>query len=378
MGWTPLRDYAARRIAIIKPSSLGDIVHSLPVLSALRQRYPAAHICWVVNANYETLLTGHPDLDATLPLDRRAMRRGWMTALHTWRRFIHELRRQKFDLVVDLQGLLRSGLMTGLSGATRRVGLSSAREGASRFYTDIIQVPNAQALHAVDRYWHIAERFGVGDVPKSFRLPIDESAQRWATVVLSDMPHPWLMVGVGARWQTKRWPPEHFASLLQRAQKQFGGSAIFVGGAEETEPSRLAMSELPGPSRVLAGRTSLPQLAALLNRADVVVANDTGPLHLAAALGRPIVAPYTCTKVQLTGPYGALTGAVEAPIWCQGSRFKRCSRLECMDALAPALLWPHLEEILCRWKDQSHSDSSSPAPRRRDESYSRTPVTVST
>src|ERR1051326_2927448 len=107
MGWTPLRDYAARRIAIIKPSSLGDIVHSLPVLSALRQRYPAAHICWVVNANYETLLTGHPDLDATLPLDRRAMRRGWMTALHTWRRFIHELRRQKFDLVVDLQGLLR-------------------------------------------------------------------------------------------------------------------------------------------------------------------------------------------------------------------------------------------------------------------------------
>src|SRR5207237_2466313 len=96
MGWTPLRDYDARRMLLIKPSSLGDIIHSLPVLTALRHRYPQAHIAWVVNQGYEPLLQGHPDLDATIPLDRAAIRRGWMPAIQTCRRLIHDLRRQRF------------------------------------------------------------------------------------------------------------------------------------------------------------------------------------------------------------------------------------------------------------------------------------------
>jgi heptosyltransferase-1 len=352
MGWTPLRHYEARRIVIIKPSSLGDIVHALPVLSAMRERYPKAHIAWVVNKSYEPLLAGHPDLDETIALDRGALSRGWMHGLHTWRRLVHELRRRRFDLAIDLQGLLRSAILTRLSGATRRVGLSTAREGATFFYPDLVQVPGADGLHAVDRYWCVADRFGVGDVPLRFRLPIAEPARTWASEVLTDLPRPWVMLAVGARWPTKRWLPEHFAVLARRAQEQFGGSAIFVGAAEDTEPARLAMSELAGPSRMLAGRTTLPQLVALLSRADTVIANDTGPLHVAVALGRRVIAPYTCTQVRWTGPYSNSAAAVEAPIWCQGSRLKRCSRLECMQALTPDMLWQHVEEALCQW--QSH------------------------
>src|SRR3954468_9231139 len=101
----PLSDYPASRIALIKPSALGDIVHSLPVLSALRRRYPEAHITWVVNRGYEPLLRGHPDLTDTLPLDRRAARAGWRAAAVTYARFFRELRRRRFDLVLDLQGL---------------------------------------------------------------------------------------------------------------------------------------------------------------------------------------------------------------------------------------------------------------------------------
>src|SRR5260370_28066182 len=104
-----LKDYAARRIALIKPSALGDIIHSLPVLTALRQRYPEAYIAWVVNRHYEDLLRGHPDLDATLALDRGAAKVGIWTATCSYARFLHEFRRQKVDLVIDLQGLLRSG-----------------------------------------------------------------------------------------------------------------------------------------------------------------------------------------------------------------------------------------------------------------------------
>src|SRR5437763_12436128 len=118
---TPLTALTARRIAIIKPSALGDIVHSLPVLTALRGRYPAAHITWVVNRGYEPLLHGHPDLDATLPFDRNASRGGLLKAAANYAGFLKRFRREQFDLVVDLQGLFRSGVMAVASGAPRRV-----------------------------------------------------------------------------------------------------------------------------------------------------------------------------------------------------------------------------------------------------------------
>src|SRR5258708_4499420 len=116
-GRTPLSDYPARHIALIKPSALGDIVHALPVLTALRRRFPEAHLTWVVNRAYEPLLRGHPDLDDTLPFDRAAGRRGWWSALSNFARFLGELRRQRFDLIIDLQGLLRSGVMSLATGA---------------------------------------------------------------------------------------------------------------------------------------------------------------------------------------------------------------------------------------------------------------------
>jgi lipopolysaccharide heptosyltransferase I len=345
-----LHEYPARRIALLKPSALGDIVHSLPVLTALRERYPKAHITWVVNCAYESLLRDHPQLNATLPFDRGAARRGWWQGTRTYISFLYRLRQQRFDLVADLQGLFRTGLMCLASGAVRRVGLSSAREGARRFYTDVIPVPDADAIHAVDRYWRLAEALGAGDEPKRFHVPICDGERLWVEQTLAGCARPWQMLAVGSRWMTKRWPPAHFAALVRQAQSRFGGTAIFVGAREDTDLARQTISLLTGSTRDLTGQTSLPQLAALLARADVMVANDTGPLHLAAALGRPVVAPYTCTRAQLSGPYGAEAGTVESKVWCQGSYLKRCARLDCMAELTPARLWPLLEEILLAWE----------------------------
>jgi lipopolysaccharide heptosyltransferase I len=350
----PLDQFTAHRIALLKPSALGDIVHSLPVLTALRQRFPAAHITWVVNRSYEPLLTGHRDLSATLPFDRGAASRGTISALKTWVRFLRELRRQQFDLVIDLQGLFRSGLMARVSGAPRRVGLSTAREGATWFYTDVIPVADFHALHAVDRYWRIAEALGVGDLPRKFHLSLNADACAWADGVLVGHPRPWVMVGAGSRWVTKRWPTESFALLLRRAYTEFGGTMVLVGAPNETELSADVHRRLTAPVLDVTGRTSLPQLAALLSRADVMLANDTGPLHVAAALGRPVVAPYTCTKVLLNGPYGSEAGAVESRVWCQGSYLKRCARMECMEELTPECLWPHLHEVLQSWQTRPH------------------------
>src|SRR5262249_46653944 len=153
--------------------------------------------------------------------------------------------------------------------------------------------------HAVDRYWLVAEALGAGQGPKCFHLPVGDGDRRWAEAQLQGGPRPWLVLGVGSRWMTKRWPPEHFAPLAQPAHAHFGGSFVLVGSPDDAPLARATALRLRGLKRDLTGATSLPQLAALLEKADVMVANDTGPLHLAAALGRPVVAPYTCTRVLL-------------------------------------------------------------------------------
>lgn len=345
----PLDRVAAERIALVKPSALGDIVHALPILSAVRERFPSAHIAWVVNASYEPLLRGHPDLDAIVPFDRGSLKRGPWAALQTVFAFRRTLLQSTYDLVIDLQGLLRSGLMTWATGAARRVGLSSAREGSRWFYTDVISVPDAKRMHAVDRYWKVAEALGVGDTPKQFHLARNAEADAWAETLLAPLARPWIGVVAGARWTTKRWLPGHYQTLLQRTQDACGGSLLLVGAPEDRPDSATIAAAQVGPVLNLAGTTTITQLVALLRRVDLVVGNDTGPLHLGAALGRPVVAPYTCTRVDLTGPYG-VSGGVQTRVWCSGSLHKKCARMECMSELTPERLWPSVQEALQQWQ----------------------------
>lgn len=343
---TPLCQLKPNRVALIKPSALGDIVHSLPVLSALRRLYPDARITWVVNRAFEPLIRNHPDLSATLTFDRAAARR--VTALC---HFVRELRAARFDLAIDLQGLLRTGLMTLATGAKRRVGFANAREGATAFYTDRIAVPDADRIHAVDRYWRVVEALGGGG-EKSFHVPLDPASVDIVNHKLRALPRPLVVAIVGARWRTKRWPPGHFAELIGRGLNG-RGSVAFVGTRDDDADADAAAGGLTVPRLNLCGETSLAELAAVLAAADLVVGNDTGPLHLAAALGRPVVAPYTCTKVRLHGPYGQQSRAVEAAVPCQGSYVRTCGHMSCMKALSPDHLNDAFTEGLSAWRSGS-------------------------
>lgn len=345
----------ARRIALVKPSALGDIVHALPVLTALRVRFPAASITWVVNSAYEPLIKNHPDLSDSLAFDRGAFKKGvWHSARYAIS-FAAELRRRRFDLVIDLQGLLRTGLMTLATGARVRVGFANAREESRFAYTHRIRVPDADRIHAVDRYWRVAEALGAGDVPKRFHVPLETAEVNAVRDELARLPRPWLAVAVGAKWTTKRWPTAHFAELLNRAWTRTGGTCLFVGTSEDSALSFEVTRRLHGPARDFTGKTSLPRLAALLSLSDAMVANDTGPLHLAAALGRPCVAPYTCTRVALHGPYTSMTGGVETTVHCAGSYLKKCGNMICVSELTSDRLWPRLTEILDSWHNSSRS-----------------------
>ncbi len=321
-----------RRVVLIKPSSLGDVVHALPALGALRARWPYAKLAWVVNRGLRGLLDGHPLIDEVIPFDRAAVSPS-VSGLRSLGQFLAILRRRRFDLAIDLQGLFRSGLFTAATAAPVRVGLASAREGAPWFYTHRVADPSPRP-HAVDRLMNIAASFGASrEAPRV--LPAMTDADRlWAAAALASVPRPRLILNIGARWETKRWPPEQFAQVARRAVTDRGAGLVAVGAPEDLPLVAQLTDALGGiPLLNLAGRTSLPQLAAVSAAADLFLSNDTGPLHLAAATGANVIGIYTCTKPEWTGPYGPNALALKTGIWCAGSCVKTCDRLDCMTEL---------------------------------------------
>lgn len=327
-----------RRICVIKPSSLGDVVHALPVLSGLRQRWPDSHIGWVVNRGLRSLVEGHPALDAVIPFDRANIGPS-PGGIARFGSFLRSLRAGRYDLTIDLQGLLRSGLMTAATGAPIRVGLASAREGARWFYTHAVE-GSPDRPHAVDRLLAVAARFGIAPSIPDFTPILRPADREWARRSLVAVPRPRLVVNVGARWVTKRWPPESYAEVARRAVAELGAGIIAVGAAEDRPiVDRFLKGIAPHSALDLCGATSLPGLAAIAEESDLFLSNDTGPLHLAAAAGAAVLGVFTCTRPEWTGPYGPRCRVVRTGVWCAGSCVKRCERMDCMSELTPDRVW---------------------------------------
>jgi lipopolysaccharide heptosyltransferase I len=337
----PLDKIDAERICLIKPSALGDVVQALPVLSALRSRFPDATIAWVVNRSYAELLAGHPHLNEVIPFDRGRERPWSPAAWRSMRDLCDSLRDRRFDLVCDLQGLFRSGLMTWGTRARRRVGLGDAREGARLVYSDVVAIPQ-ENMSAVDRYWLVAEALGAGAAAKQFVLPLDAADRDWADRQLRGLTGLRVAIHAGARWMTKRWPAEYFVEIARRLDREFAASLVLVGGPEETDAGNRIAAAVPGRSANLVGKTSLKQLAAVLGRVHLVFTNDSGPMHLAAALGTPVAAIFTCTSPQRARPYGSGHLTLATNVWCAASYLKKCSRMECMTEMTPDRVWPAL------------------------------------
>ena len=297
-------------ILIVKPSSLGDIVHALPAVDMVRRHYPEAIIAWVVNDAFASFLALYPGVDEVIPFRRHR----WAKVFH-WHEllgFFAELRQHHFDLVLDFQGLFRSGFIALASGAPRRIGFQQAREGASLFYTERILVP-ANLRHAVDRNVFLVQAaLGItseSTMPDLVR-PHDSAreAKRLFRQHHLESDDPVLAVAPGARWQSKRWPPRFLAAVLDQAQRSLPTLRCWLlGTATEAAAAEAVVQacSVCHPAN-LAGQTDLATLAELLRRSDSLLTNDSGPMHLAAAMSVPTVALFGATEPELTGPYGAL------------------------------------------------------------------------
>jgi len=297
-----------KNILIIKPSALGDIVLALPALATLRRSLPEARISWLVRPEYAELLRGQADLDEVILFDRRLLGKSWYNsnAFVGLLRLLHRLREGRFDIVFDFQGLFRTGFIGWITGCRKRFGMAQAREFAHLFYTDKIH-QDYSCVHLVDYYLRIVAAAGADRTDARFALPENPAAVEAVKKLLAGYGMPpgnyAVLVGGAAR-ENKRWPIEAFAKLAEKIVSRFGWSIVATGAPAERKYVQ-TLEDIAKVSVVnFAGQTSVAELVALLRGASFVVSNDTGPGHIAAALGVPVVMIFGPTNPARVCPYG--------------------------------------------------------------------------
>ncbi len=324
-------------ILIIKLSAIGDVAQCQPFLEALRRSYPYARLTWLVEEAAADIVIDHPLIDSVLVSRRKTwikqikkgqIRRAVSEAIH----FLKELRSERYDLVIDLQGLFKSAILALLSGGRQRLGFDRTRELSYLFYNRRME-PYDRDRHALLRYLDVAAFLGA-DVEENpvFRLPVNETAAKRAKQLLSPAGRPQVVINPMARWETKLWPIRSWIELVRRLT---GDSiqVVLTGGPQDRALCAVIARENSG-TMDLTGQTSLKVLIEIFRSADLVVCPDTGPMHLAAGAGIPVVALFGPTAPWRTGPYGPGHTVLRRELECSPCFRKDCPEPRCMTELS--------------------------------------------
>jgi lipopolysaccharide heptosyltransferase I len=317
------------RILIVRLSAIGDTIHTMPVLCALRDQLPNAFLGWVVERRSSELLRDHPALDELIVLPRR-----WFLSPRVVWDLRRRLKKLRFDVAVDVQGLTKSAVTAWLSGARRRIGMAGidGRELSPWLNNERVE---PRAAHIVDRNLELLRPLGIEAPMVRFGLPrlplVDDRAEQ--IIADAHLGNGFAVINPGAGWSSKLWPPERFAALARHLGHNRGLASIVVsGGAEEHAWARAIVAGSEDHAR-LAPATSLVELAALVRRARLFIASDTGPLHVAAAVGTPCVGLFGPMPADRNGPYGSAHATVQRMQLSGSSRSRRNAGPESMLAI---------------------------------------------
>lgn len=321
---------ASKRILLVRPSALGDVCRTVPVLVSLKRAFPEALIDWVVQDTFADAVAAHPDLNEVIAFPRGRFARWWRSpsaGAELWR-WQAALRRRDYDVAVDCQGLLRSGLITAFSGAAMRIGHIDAREGAWLAYNERVRC--AECVHTVDRMLCLLRAVDAEPVADMRLYTADADRGWWCRTqgeLGIDDAEPYAVLAPTARWASKRWPIDRWAQLVGPL-RDMGYSRCVVVGAPGEEQQVRALIEAGGDGVVdLVGRTRVGQTMAVVQQAGVLIANDSAPLHMAVGFDVPVVALFGPTDPAKVGPYGRADSVIRryAPTAGEPAHFKDAS-----------------------------------------------------
>jgi lipopolysaccharide heptosyltransferase I len=365
------RDFS--KILLIKLSAVGDVVHTIPVLNKLRRRYPGARLDWLVTPAIGELLSFHPAISNVIAFPRAADGFG-LAPIGNYLHLAAKLRAEGYDLVVDMHGQFRTAVLARATGAAVRIGFDrpraqvwdasvrqfpaqtrkhawqGAREGSWLAYTHFIPVPTLE-MHAVDRYLSAGALLGLDDGPADFSFPIPPQADARIAALLDQQGianDRLVVMAPGTIWETKQWRSEGFAEVARHFLERNFAVAL-VGSPRERTACEEVAALAPGIVN-LGGETTLSELAALTRRADLCVTNDSGPMHLAVALDRPVVSIFGPTDPIWIGPYRRDGAVLQAELTCSPCYLRQLRRCAyghaCMEEVSAQEVIERAERVL--------------------------------
>ena len=346
------------RILIIKPSSLGDIIHTLPLAHALKRSLPGCHLGWVVQESFTELLDRDPAIDTVYPINisstsdpqtgRGAYLRAFKETLISLKRLYGAVHRS-YDTVLDLHASFRSGLIGLTATGGQRTGFKNARELNTLFQHRVITVPD-NVEHALEKNLLFADNLGILPVNDDFQIYCNQSDSNRVLSFLQDegvdSRQQIIYANPAARWQTKFWPKEHWARLADLLQKE-NKVLVFGGSNHDRAFIRTITTLMKSTPVVAAGQFSLPQSVALLKRSNLYIGLDSGPMHMAALASVPVVALFGPTHPDRVGPYNVEHRIVRAEgLDCLECRQRSCDHLSCMKGISVEMVHKAASSLL--------------------------------
>ncbi|MBI5723841.1 MAG: glycosyltransferase family 9 protein [Planctomycetes bacterium] len=324
-----------KRVLIIKPSALGDVVSAVPVLRGLRRTFPSCHIAWLVRSDCAPLIRHDANLDEVIIFERKKLGKAWksLIAAAALKELLVKLARGRFDWVLDLQGLIRSGIFAGFTLAPVRAGFARAREGAATFYTHRIRT---KARHTIDANIELARAMGIDARPEDLKLAVEPAAKTSAGQLAEKLAggRKFLICAPTTVWRTKMYPARHWRKVLAELS---GRLPVLVIGSPSDRDMRFCreVAEGLGPDvHNICGRTDVAEMVALVASSAGVLCCDSAAKFIAPAVGVDCLCLVGPTRTEHTGPYLRGT-AIIADVPCQGCLKKSCPHITCMELIQP-------------------------------------------
>lgn len=341
---------APENILIVKLSAIGDVIHTLPALNAIRRRYPRARITWLVEEAAAGLIEGHPALDRVLVSRRKHWLQGLKGPargrhLRAMTAFLKALRDTRYDMILDFQASLKAGLLIALARGRRKIGFGRGLEHQEHSYLFLNEIVPAvdMEIHALTRGLILLEQVGISVDRIEYRLPVSvrdrDDIQRMLDAAGVDRRARLVAINPVAQWKTKLWDNLKFASLADLLIERYDVTVVFSGGPADRPIVDAITAAMRHTALNFTGQTSLTGLAALYERAVCLVSTDTGPMHLGAAVGIPVVALFGPTAPWRTGPFGKGHRVVRTDCSCAPCFQRRCKTAHCM-------AWITVEKVL--------------------------------